>query len=90
MATTEKVKPAGPFKLVTVNNAPERAKKICGRLCEEMRSTHEIDYVANTTSKHVRFQGRTQQRIKTDQFELGIDGVRAMVEEHRPDLMVRT
>ncbi|KAG6366189.1 hypothetical protein INS49_000365 [Diaporthe citri] len=66
MATTEKAKPAGPFKLVTVNSSPDRAKKLCGRLVEEMRATHHIDYVANTTS---------------------IDGVRAMVEEHKPNLM---
>lgn len=53
MATTENAKPAGPFKLVTVNTSPERAKKLCGRLVEEMRATHHIDYVANTTSKHL-------------------------------------
>ena len=55
MTTTEKSKPAGPFRLVTVNSSPERAKKLCGRLCEEMRGTHHIDYVANTTSKHTRY-----------------------------------
>ncbi|KAH8758396.1 hypothetical protein F5883DRAFT_566156 [Diaporthe sp. PMI_573] len=66
MTTTETGKPAGPFRLVTVNSSAERAKKLCGRLCEEMRATHHIDHVANTTS---------------------IEGVRAMVEEHKPNLM---
>lgn len=68
MATTEQAKPAGPFKLVTVNSNPERAKKLCGRLVEEMRATHHIDYVANTTSKHNTSSGwRENQQLRIKQ-----------------------
>lgn len=92
MASTEQAKPAGPFKLVTVNSNPERAKKLCGRLVEEMRATHHIDYVANTTSKHHtssvwRENSATRE---LNNYDTGIDGVRAMVEEHKPNLMVRS
>lgn len=92
MATTEQAKPAGPFKLVTVNSNPERAKKLCGRLVEEMRATHHIDYVANTTSKqHTRsWMARASSARELNNYEPGIDGVRAMVEEHKPNLMVRS
>lgn len=51
MASTETGKPAGTFKLVTVNASAERAKKLCGRICEEMRPMYNIEHVANTTSK---------------------------------------
>lgn len=91
MATIEKTQPAGPFKLVTVNTSPERAKKLCGRLVEEMRATHHIDYVANTTSKHFRCEkADTTADFRAKSLLPGIDGVRAMVEEHKPNLMVRS
>lgn len=51
MASTETGNPAGTFKLVTVNASAERAKKLCGRMCEEMRPKYNIEHVANTTSK---------------------------------------
>lgn len=92
MAMTEQAKPAGPFKLVTVNSNPERAKKLCGRLVEEMRATHHIDYVANTTSKqHTRsYMARVSSARELNNYEPDIEGVRAMVEEHKPNLMVRS
>lgn len=43
--------PAGPYKLVTVNTAPDRAKIIVGRICEEIKDQYLIDYVANSTSE---------------------------------------
>ncbi|KAF2196374.1 hypothetical protein GQ43DRAFT_445178 [Delitschia confertaspora ATCC 74209] len=39
--------PKGPYKLVTVNTAPERAKRLIGRLVEALKDTYTIDYVAN-------------------------------------------
>lgn len=42
---------AGPYKLVTVNTAPDRAKIIVGRICEEIKGQYLIDYVANSTSE---------------------------------------
>lgn len=42
--------PKGPFKLVTVNNAPERAKVLIGRVAEVLKDEYTIDYVANCSS----------------------------------------
>ncbi|KAF3353069.1 hypothetical protein VDGD_02536 [Verticillium dahliae] len=42
--------PKGPFRLVTVNTAPERAKRLIGRMTEALRDEYTIDYVANCGS----------------------------------------
>lgn len=42
--------PKGPFKLVTVNNAPERAKVLIGKVAEALKDDYTIDYVANCSS----------------------------------------
>ncbi|KAJ4304481.1 hypothetical protein N0V90_000007 [Kalmusia sp. IMI 367209] len=42
--------PKGPFKLVTVNNAPERAKVLIGRVAEALKDEYTIEYVANCSS----------------------------------------
>lgn len=39
--------PKGPFRLVTVNTAPERAKQLIGRMVEALKDQYTIDYVAN-------------------------------------------
>ncbi|KAL0934860.1 uncharacterized protein CTRU02_209451 [Colletotrichum truncatum] len=39
--------PKGPFKLITVNTAPERAKRLIGRMVEALKDQYTIDYVAN-------------------------------------------
>lgn len=46
--------PKGPYKLVTVNTAPERAKKVIGRVVEELKDQYTIQYIANceSTSSH--------------------------------------
>ncbi|RKL26223.1 hypothetical protein BFJ72_g13796 [Fusarium proliferatum] len=41
----------GPFRLVTVNTAPERAKRLIGRLITELQDDYEIVHVDNC-SKH--------------------------------------
>lgn len=43
--------PKGPFRLVTVNTAPERAKKLIGRMVEALKEEYTIDYVANCESE---------------------------------------
>ncbi|KAH8898857.1 hypothetical protein GQ53DRAFT_742033 [Thozetella sp. PMI_491] len=43
--------PKGPYRLVTVNNAPERAKLLIGRVTNELKDQYTIDYVGNCTSK---------------------------------------
>ncbi|KAK5137061.1 hypothetical protein LTR08_001070 [Meristemomyces frigidus] len=42
--------PQGPYKLVTVNNAPERAKIIVGRVIEALKDEYTIEYAANAES----------------------------------------
>ncbi|KAF9772194.1 hypothetical protein IL306_010120 [Fusarium sp. DS 682] len=37
----------GPFRLVTVNTAPERAKRLIGRLITELQDDYEIIHVDN-------------------------------------------
>jgi hypothetical protein len=47
--------PSGPYRLVTVNTAPERAKVIIGRVVEAVRERYTIDYVANAEGMVVCF-----------------------------------
>lgn len=44
--------PAGPYKLVTVNTAPERAYRLVGRLIEALKDSYTIIHAANCESKH--------------------------------------
>lgn len=46
--------PKGPYKLVTVNNAPERAKRLIGRVVGELADSYTIIHAANCASKHTR------------------------------------
>jgi hypothetical protein len=46
----------GPFKLVTVNTAPERAKRLIGRVVVDVQDTYTIDYVANAESTSTLFR----------------------------------
>jgi hypothetical protein len=47
----EEVKyPLGPYRLVTVNNAPERAKKLIGRMVEEVKEKYTIIHAGNVDS----------------------------------------
>ncbi|OJJ43254.1 hypothetical protein ASPZODRAFT_146275 [Penicilliopsis zonata CBS 506.65] len=39
--------PKGPFRLVTVNTAPERAKRLIGRLIEALKDRYTIIHEAN-------------------------------------------
>jgi hypothetical protein len=44
-------KPKGPFKLVTVNTAPERAARLIGRMIEGLKEQYAIQHVANVTGR---------------------------------------
>ncbi|KAJ4298219.1 hypothetical protein N0V90_006118 [Kalmusia sp. IMI 367209] len=37
----------GPFTLVTVNTAPDRAKRLIGRMIESLKDQYDIAYVDN-------------------------------------------
>ncbi|KAI9372149.1 hypothetical protein BJX61DRAFT_542974 [Aspergillus egyptiacus] len=39
--------PKGPFRLVTVNTAPERAKRLIGRMTEALKDRYTIIHVDN-------------------------------------------
>ncbi|EGP90473.1 unnamed protein product [Zymoseptoria tritici ST99CH_1A5] len=39
--------PAGPYKLVTVNTAPERAQRLIGQLVEALKDEYTIIHAAN-------------------------------------------
>ena len=45
-------KPLGPYKLVTVNTAPERAKRLVGRVIEDVKADYTIIHAANAESKY--------------------------------------
>ncbi|KAK4944193.1 hypothetical protein LTR10_016306 [Elasticomyces elasticus] len=39
--------PKGPYKLVTVNTAPDRAKRLIGRVVEALKDRYTIQHMAN-------------------------------------------
>jgi hypothetical protein len=45
--------PKGPFHLVTVNTAPERAKRLIGRVAEALKDQYTIIHVDNCESKFI-------------------------------------
>jgi hypothetical protein len=49
MAANGVQKPKGPFKLVTVNTAPERAAKLIGRMIDGLKDQYTIQHVTNVT-----------------------------------------
>ncbi|KAK9437263.1 uncharacterized protein VB005_08249 [Metarhizium brunneum] len=38
----------GPFRLVTVNTSPERAKRLIGRLIEALKDDYDITHIENS------------------------------------------
>jgi hypothetical protein len=42
--------PKGPYRLCTVNTAPERAKRLVGRFVEEVKAGYTIIYLENVES----------------------------------------
>ena len=47
--------PLGPFKLVTVNTAPERARRIIGRVAEAVKDKYTIIHAANVEGEQITF-----------------------------------
>ncbi|KAJ9134263.1 hypothetical protein NKR23_g10175 [Pleurostoma richardsiae] len=41
---------SGPYKLLTVNNAPARAKLLIGRVTNDLKDRYIIEHVGNCTS----------------------------------------
>jgi hypothetical protein len=42
--------PKGPYKLCTVNTAPERAKRVVGRFIEDAKESYTISHLENVES----------------------------------------
>ncbi|EAQ87944.1 hypothetical protein CHGG_04563 [Chaetomium globosum CBS 148.51] len=42
--------PTGPFKLVTVNTAPDRARRLIGRVVADVKEQYTITHAANAAS----------------------------------------
>lgn len=49
-ASHENTERKGPYRLVTVNKAPERAKLLIGRLIEALAADYDITHVGNCSS----------------------------------------
>ncbi|KAK9357175.1 hypothetical protein V1504DRAFT_108045 [Lipomyces starkeyi] len=50
--------PKGPYKLCTVNTAPERAKRLAGRVVEDVKEEYTILYVENAETEVLNFMER--------------------------------
>lgn len=74
----------GPFRLVTVNTAPERAQRLIGRLVEALKEEYEIVHVDNCQSKLLLWNTKS---IKANETS-GIDEVLPKVTLHQPDVLV--
>jgi hypothetical protein len=44
--------PTGPYKLVTVNTAPDRARRLIGRVVEDVKEKYTIIHAGNADSKN--------------------------------------
>jgi hypothetical protein len=77
--------PKGPYRLVTVNTAPERAKKLIGRVVENLKERYTIQHIANCESTYKAVLYPTLSKSS-----LEIEEVRPTVESLRPDILVST
>jgi hypothetical protein len=75
--------PKGPFRLITVNTAPERAQRLIGRLVDALKEDYEIIHVDNC-------QSMTPRRFLIHNADclLGKDEVLPKVTVHEPDVLV--
>jgi hypothetical protein len=81
-----KAEPKGPFKLVTVNTAPERAAKLIGRMVEALKEQYTIIHVANVTG--ITIPRRTSFEDPANSFPPEIKDVKPTVEKFNPDMLV--
>ncbi|KAK3688421.1 hypothetical protein B0T22DRAFT_439967 [Podospora appendiculata] len=74
-STTTPPQPTGPYKLITVNTAPDRARRLIGRVVEDVKEQYTILHVANVA---------TNMDISSSS---AIEEVQAAVEENQPDVL---
>ena len=82
--------PLGPFKLVTVNTSPERARKIIGRLVEAVKDKYTIVHAANCEGRFCWHSILLMTGSLTPLPGVAIKDVASTVEEIKPDLLVRS
>jgi hypothetical protein len=81
--------PLGPFKLVTVNTAPERAKKIISRVVEAVKDKYTTLHTANVEGEQLNLQWCIRMRVvNTGAPLIAIKDVAATVGEIQPDFLV--
>jgi hypothetical protein len=56
--------PKGPYRLCTVNTAPERAKKLVGRMVQDVREDYTIDYVENAERESLLYWFGVKRRMR--------------------------
>lgn len=76
--------PKGPFRLITVNTAPERAKRLIGRVVEALRDRYTIIHIDNCESA-----SRRASSVSILTVCIEIEDVEPKVKEHMPDVLVR-
>jgi hypothetical protein len=83
-AAEPKIPMSGPeYRLATVNTAPERAKRLIGRVAGDVKNRYSIVHVVNVESElHL-----TALDI-SDYLSPGIEDVKTAVEREHPDVLV--
>jgi hypothetical protein len=84
--------PKGPYRLVTVNTAPERAKRLVGRVVEDLKEQYTIQHVANCESEYAGISTVLNRLGEKESLltRTAIDEVEGKVKEFQPDVLVDT
>lgn len=80
--------PKGPFRLVTVNTAPERAQRLIGRLVEAMKDRYTIIHEANCASMLPLLNPSQSEACHVLTRSAAIEEVGPKVKEVMPDVLV--
>jgi hypothetical protein len=85
--------PRGPYKLVSVNTSPERAKRLIARIIQDVKEKYVLVHSANADSEFYSSDLLVYMALvavcmlRTD-LGIGIESVAPLVSEHKPDLLV--
>lgn len=74
------------WRLVTVNTAPDRAKRLIGRVAEKLKDRYTIEHVANAECMCRTLFENAGEII--NYARTAIDKVEPTVKEHMPNLLV--
>lgn len=83
--TMSAASPKGPFRLVTVNTAPERAKRLIGIVVEKLKDTYTIEHVANCESMS---STRVDSNVSYGLMIIEMEDVEGVVKELQPNVLV--